>query len=94
MRLGRDGPTQDGVGQRVTFDELHHERARCARFLEAVDVRDVRMIQRGEQVRFAFEARQALGIGREQIGEDLDGDVAMEQRVSRSLRRRRAACPA
>ena len=33
--------------------------------LEAVDRADVRMIQRGEHPRFALEARQAFGIGRE-----------------------------
>ena len=30
--------------------------------LEAVDLRDVRMIQRGEHLRFATEAREAIGI--------------------------------
>ena len=34
----------------------------AVRVFEAVDARDVRMIQRGEHLRFALEAGQALGI--------------------------------
>ena len=35
------------------------------RVFEAVDLRDVRMVQRGQQLRFALEARHALRIGSE-----------------------------
>jgi hypothetical protein len=36
-----------------------------ARLFQAVDVRDVRMVQRGERLRFAREPGQAIGIVRE-----------------------------
>ena len=36
--------------------------------LEAVDVRDVRMIQRRERLRFALKPREAIGIRREGVG--------------------------
>ena len=35
------------------------------------------MIQRGEQLRLALEARQPIGIGRERGGQDFDRDVAL-----------------
>jgi len=43
------------------------------------------MIQRREDLRFALESRQALGIGGEQIRQDLDGDVAMQPRVAGAI---------
>ena len=59
----RNRPLLDALGQRRPLDELHDERL----VLDAVDRRDVRMIERGEHLRFAREARQAqriLGQGR------------------------------
>ena len=40
------------------------------------------MIERGEQLRFALEPRQAVGIESEQLGQDLQGDVAIQLRVA------------
>ena len=36
---------RDPVRQRLALDELHHDRARTVIFLDAVDVRDIRMIE-------------------------------------------------
>ena len=52
---------------------------------------DVRMIQRGQRLRFALEAREPLGIGDEQLGQDLDRDVAIELRVARAIHLAHAA---
>ena len=50
----------------LALDELHHERAHARRrLLEPVDRRDVRVVELREELRFALEARQALGIGGE-----------------------------
>jgi hypothetical protein len=35
-----------------------------------VNVRDVRVVQRGEDLRFALEAGEAIGIGGEGLGQD------------------------
>ena len=43
------------------------------------------MVQRGERLRFALEARQPLGIGGEAVRQDLDRDVAIELRVARAI---------
>src|SRR5262245_61145643 len=46
-----------------------------------MNVRDVRMVQRGERLRLAGEAGEAFGIVGEDIGQDFDRDVAIELRV-------------
>ena len=43
------------------------------------------MIERGEHLRLALEAREAIGIGGERLGQDLDRDVAPELRVARAV---------
>ena len=43
------------------------------------------MVQRGGGARFLLEALQALGVGRERRGQDLDGDVAPEPRIARAI---------
>ena len=55
------------------------------RLLEAVDVRDVRMVQGGEDFGFALESGQALGVGADGLGQDLDGDLALEVGVGGAI---------
>src|SRR5262245_35478924 len=43
------------------------------------------MIERCEHLRFALEPGDAIGIGGERIGQDLDRDVASELRVARAI---------
>jgi hypothetical protein len=38
-----------------------------------------------ERLRFAREARQPIGIGREQLRQDLQRDIAIELRVTRAV---------
>ena len=61
----RDRLRARSAARGLTLDQLHHERADAAALFEAVDVRDVRMVQRGEDLGFALEAREALGVGGE-----------------------------
>ena len=49
--------------------------------LEPVDRRDVRVVERGEQVRLAPEAAEPLGVVRHLRRQHLDRDVAPERRV-------------
>ena len=71
------------VGQRRAVDELEHERRSAARrFLEAVDRGDVRMIQRGEDLRLALEPRERDRDRRRRLRQDLHRDVAAELRVA------------
>ena len=54
----------------------------ACRLFEAVDCGDVRVIQRREQPRLAFEARQPFGICRKEARQDFDRNVATEFRVT------------
>jgi hypothetical protein len=51
-------------------------------FFEAVDVGDVGMIQRGQGLGFALEAREPVGVVRERVRQDLDRDVSVQRRVA------------
>ena len=77
----RHGPTGNHGREVFALDELHHERV----LLDAVDRRDVRMIQRGEHLRFAREPGEAIRIGGEQVGQDFDRDAAIELGVARPV---------
>ena len=60
-RVGERGRTvtREPVRQRFTLDQRHHKGASGARLFEAVDLRDVRMIQAGQRLRFPLETRPA-----------------------------------
>src|SRR5262245_46308533 len=75
-------PLCDPIRQRRSFDQFQDERMRAATVLEAVDGRDVRMIQRGEYLSLAPEANESIGISRDGVREDFQRDVAIELRVA------------
>ena len=83
----------DPLGERRPFDQLHDERRGPVRLFEPVDAADVRMIQRGERLRFTLKSRDAFGIGDERLGQDLDRDLAIELRVARAIHLAHPACP-
>src|SRR5436190_13605783 len=56
-------------------------------------MRNVRMIERRERLRFAREASQAIGIAGEGVRKDLQGDVAIQLRVVCAIHFAHAACP-
>ena len=66
-------------------DELEHERFQAVRFLEPMDARDVRMIQRSEKLRFPLESCEPFVIVGEFFGKNFDRDVALELRVARAI---------
>jgi len=80
--IQRDRTAPQSLGQRFPVDELQHERwyPRCV--LESEDGADVGMIERSEHTRFALEAREALGIGRELRRENFEGNVTAEPRIT------------
>ena len=80
------GAARDALRQVLALDEFHHERAHAAGFFEAVDVRDVRMVQRRERLRFAREPREPVGVaGDRESGRTLDRDLAIQLRVARAI---------
>jgi hypothetical protein len=59
--------------------------------LEAIDVRDVRVIERGQQTRLTLEPDQPIRVARERGGQDLDRDVAPEPAVAATVHLAHAA---
>lgn len=53
----------DSIGKRLALDQLEDERLTGAGILDAMNVRDVWMIQRGEHLRLALEPRDPVGVG-------------------------------
>ena len=78
----RDRPGRDPIGEGWPLDHLEHERRYMIGRLEAVDRRDVGMIQRREQIRFAGEARPPFGITGEELRQNLEGDVSRQVAVA------------
>ncbi len=91
--LPRDGeglvegerPALQPLGEVFALDELHDEGADAARLLEAVDRGDVGVLQLGQDLRLALETGEAVGVGGERLGQDLDRDLALQLRVGRAV---------
>ena len=60
--VDRDGAARDALREILALDQLHHERADAGRLFDAVQLRDVRMIERGERLRLALEPHEAIGV--------------------------------
>jgi hypothetical protein len=73
-------PVSNAIGECRSFDELHHDDHLAADLFDPVDLRDVRMIERGQYLGLALEARQPISVVRERVGQDFYGDVALERR--------------
>ena len=65
--------------------QFHHEGVDTVRLFQTVNDRDVRMVQRREDFRFTLEAGDSFRVCRERLGQDLDGDIAIELRVAGSV---------
>jgi hypothetical protein len=89
----RDGAAPQPLRQVVALDKFHHEGLDALGVLQPVDGCNVRMIERGEDFRFALEPRDAFRVSRERLGEDFDGDVAIEPRVARPIHFAHPASP-
>src|SRR4029453_16029106 len=79
----RNRSLREAVGERRAFDELEYQGLKAARILEAMDSADTRVIERGEQLRFALETCRSIRIECEDVGQNLERDVTMELRVAR-----------
>src|SRR5207253_7200621 len=77
--------------QRLAFHQFEYERVGLTAVLETVDRGNVRMIERGQHLRLALEACEAIGIERERVWDDLQRDVATELRIARAIHLAHAA---
>ena len=73
---------RDTLGECWSLDEFQHQRLPAVRFFKPVNCGDVRMIERGQDLRFSSETREPLEIEGDVFGKDLQRDVAIERRVA------------
>ena len=71
----------DPIRERRALDQLHHERVGAAGVFNAVDVRDVGMVQSGEDLGFSVEPGETLRLIGDKLRENLDRDVPPELRI-------------
>jgi len=50
-----------------------------------VNRRDVRMVERGQDLGFPLEASEPIRIGREEIRENLQRDIPLQARIPRAI---------
>ena len=81
----RHRPFRQPRGERLAVDQLHDEEVDPLVVADVVDRADVRMIERGDGARLAFEAGAALRVGGEGRRQDLHGDIPSEPRVLRAV---------
>src|SRR5262249_10914830 len=62
--------------------QFEHERMLAVCILEAMNGRDVQVVERGQELRFALEAGQAFAVGRELGWKNLQRHVAIELRIA------------
>jgi hypothetical protein len=81
----RKRTVDQALGNGRSLHELEHEGRQAIEIFEAVDSRDVRMIQRGEDLRFPGKTHEPIRIVRESRREYLDRDVAIQLHIARAI---------
>jgi hypothetical protein len=79
--VNQNRPSCNASIQALAVHEFEYKELLTVRFVQAVDRPDVWMVQRGEDLGFSTEAREAFGIVREALRKDLQGDIPPEFRV-------------
>ena len=78
-------PAGDVVRKRLAINELQREGICAGVLLEAVDPGNVRVVERSQCARLPLEAAQSIGVGREDLRQDLQSDVTLELWVTRPI---------
>ena len=84
---------RDAIGEGWPVDQLERESPDNAvvgsrgsrRLLETIDRRDVRMVERREDLRLPLEARNPIGIEPEKPRQDFECDIASESGIARAV---------
>ena len=73
---------REPLAERLPLEELGDGVGDVSLAADVVDGEDVRVGERGERPRLALEPRDPVGVARDGLGEDLDGDLAAETGVA------------
>lgn len=80
--INRQRPAVESVGKGLAFDILEDETARAVVVFDPEDPGDVGMAQLCERPGLTREAREAVGVAGEMLGQRLDGDGLAETRCT------------
>jgi hypothetical protein len=75
----------DDVGQCLSVGPLHGDERLTLDLLDGEDRDDGGMVEGGQRPRFAIEAAASIGIAREAVGQQLQGNVASEPRIAPAI---------
>ena len=81
----RQAARRQHSGERPSLDQLHREEDGRARVFDGMDSDDVRVVERGHGERLAREALAAIGIRGRDVGQHLEGDLALQPRIARPI---------
>ena len=81
----RHRPRRDARRAASSRQQLRDDVGDAAFGADVVERDNVRMIERGGRARLLLEAGDAVGIGGDDLGQNLDGDIAMQAAVAGSV---------
>ena len=83
--LGGERAPAQAIREGLALEVLHDQEVGAVLLADVEERADVGMVQAGHGPRFALEALAQVGVGREMLGQDLEGDGAVEPRVLRAV---------
>ena len=83
--LHPNGAPREAIRQCGTFHQLEHQRVHAVRFFQAMDARDIGVIERGQHLRFALEALHSVAGEGERSREHFERNIAVELDIVRTI---------
>jgi len=90
--IKRHGAARQPLGEILAVHELERQGNDVVGLFETVDGGNIRMIERGEDLRFTSESRKAIRIVRNGWQQDFDRDAATQLRVGGAIHLAHSAC--
>ncbi len=81
-RRQRECSSFQPLGQRVALQVLHDQEVDAVLTADVMERANVRVVQAGDGLHLALEPLLQIGVSGEGVGEDLQGNLAVELRVS------------
>ena len=91
--IERQRALPQAVGQRLALQVLHHQEVHAVLVPHVMEGADVGMVQAGDRLGFALESLLQLRVRRDMLGEDFDGDRAVQAGVAGLVHLAHAASP-
>jgi hypothetical protein len=83
--IDRNRTARQPLCEILAVDKFQDQSEHAVGVFEAMDLGDVRMIERREHFRLALKTRDTVAIAGKRRGKDLDGDIALQPRISGAI---------